>query len=71
MSSCYRQRVLLREVVLEGFKSYGRRTVVGPLDGRFTCIVGCNGAGKSVSRPGQLYLYFIGGVANLSAETMP
>ena len=37
----------LREVIVDGFKSYAQRTVIGPLDSRFTAITGLNGSGKS------------------------
>mmetsp|Transcript_66702 Transcript_66702/g.171781 ORF Transcript_66702/g.171781 Transcript_66702/m.171781 type:complete len:1221 (+) Transcript_66702:79-3741(+) len=36
----------VHEVVLENFKSYDGRVVVGPFK-KFTCVVGPNGAGKS------------------------
>ena len=37
----------LKEVVLDGFKSYAQRTVVGRFDSAFTAITGLNGTGKS------------------------
>ncbi|KAI5185365.1 structural maintenance of chromosome 2 [Nematocida homosporus] len=37
----------LQWVEIEGFKSYGERTKVGPMDKRFTAITGLNGTGKS------------------------
>lgn len=37
----------LSELVLEGFKSYTHKTVVGPLDPAFNAITGLNGTGKS------------------------
>lgn len=39
--------MFLEEVVIEGFKSYGERTSVGPMDRTFTAITGLNGTGKS------------------------
>ena len=33
--------------MLDGFKSYAKRTVVGPLDASFNAITGRNGTGKS------------------------
>ncbi|KAH0488398.1 MAG: hypothetical protein KVP17_001222 [Porospora cf. gigantea B] len=39
--------MLLREVVVEGFKSYGEKVVLGPLDAEFNAITGLNGSGKS------------------------
>ena len=35
------------EVVLDGFKSYSNRVVVGPFDEGFNAITGENGSGKS------------------------
>lgn len=35
------------EIVLEGFKSYCKRTVVGPFDEQFNAFTGRNGSGKS------------------------
>ncbi|MES1910366.1 MAG: hypothetical protein MHM6MM_002973 [Cercozoa sp. M6MM] len=37
----------IKQVVLDGFKSYSRRTVVGEFDSKFTAITGLNGSGKS------------------------
>ena len=37
----------LIEIILEGFKSHGKRTVLTDLDACFTAISGPNGSGKS------------------------
>ena len=37
----------IKEIILEGFKSYGNRTVLDQLDPEFTAITGLNGSGKS------------------------
>lgn len=37
----------IREIVLDGFKSYAMRTVIGPFDSHFSAITGLNGSGKS------------------------
>ena len=37
----------LKEVVVDGFKSYAQRTVIGRFDAAFTAITGLNGTGKS------------------------
>ena len=37
----------IREIILEGFKSYATRTVIGPWDPTFNAITGLNGSGKS------------------------
>ena len=35
------------EVILEGFKTYMNRTVIGGFDPQFNAITGLNGSGKS------------------------
>eukprot|EP00924_Labyrinthula_sp_SR-Ha-C_P012997 augustus_masked-scaffold_12-processed-gene-6.52-mRNA-1 protein AED:0.04 eAED:0.06 QI:0/-1/0/1/-1/1/1/0/1286 len=37
----------IKEIVLDGFKSYANKTVVSNLDKEFNAISGCNGSGKS------------------------
>ena len=37
----------IEQVILDGFKSYATRTVVGPFDTQFNAITGQNGTGKS------------------------
>lgn len=37
----------IKSIILDGFKSYGNRTEVGPFDNEFTAITGLNGTGKS------------------------
>jgi structural maintenance of chromosome 2 len=37
----------IQEVVIEGFKSYGQKTVVSGFDPQFNAITGLNGTGKS------------------------
>eukprot|EP00937_MAST-01D_sp_MAST-1D-sp2_P000195 g195.t1 len=37
----------IREIILDGFKSYANRTVIGPFDEGFNAICGMNGTGKS------------------------
>lgn len=39
--------MFIKEIILEGFKSYATRTVVGPFDREFNAITGYNGSGKS------------------------
>ena len=34
-------------IIMEGFKSYGRKVEIGPLDSQFNAITGLNGTGKS------------------------
>lgn len=37
----------VKKLVLDGFKSYGRRTEIEGFDREFTAITGLNGSGKS------------------------
>ena len=37
----------IKQVIIDGFKSYAKRTVCGPFDNRFNDITGLNGSGKS------------------------
>ena len=37
----------LKEIILEGFKSYAKRTVIAGFDPQFNAITGLNGSGKS------------------------
>ena len=37
----------IKQVIIDGFKSYAKRTVCGPFDNRFNAITGLNGSGKS------------------------
>src|SRR3990167_491123 len=37
----------IKEIILEGFKSYGTRTVLEEFDPEFTGVTGLNGSGKS------------------------
>lgn len=37
----------IKSVILDGFKSYGKRTEIHGFDREFTAITGLNGTGKS------------------------
>lgn len=39
--------MFIKSVILDGFKSYGKRTEVAGFDREFTAITGLNGTGKS------------------------
>lgn len=39
--------MFIDEVILDGFKSYASRTVIGKFDSKFNAITGLNGSGKS------------------------
>ncbi|EAY15855.1 SMC family, C-terminal domain containing protein [Trichomonas vaginalis G3] len=41
------ERLIVTQIVLENFKSYYGRQIVGPFNNQLTCIVGPNGSGKS------------------------
>lgn len=37
----------IKEIILNGFKSYGKKTVLTDFDSEFNAITGRNGSGKS------------------------
>lgn len=39
--------MFIKKLILDGFKSYGKRTEVDGFDKEFTAITGLNGTGKS------------------------
>ena len=53
----------IREIVLDGFKSYAKRTVVSGFDREFNAITGLNGSGKSNILDA---ICFVLGISNLS-----
>ncbi|KAI8894905.1 hypothetical protein BC833DRAFT_190008 [Globomyces pollinis-pini] len=53
----------IEEVIIEGFKSYATRTVIGKWDPRFNAITGLNGTGKSNILDS---ICFVLGITNLS-----
>lgn len=53
----------LKEIVLDGFKSYAVRTVVSGFDREFNAITGLNGSGKSNILDS---ICFVLGISNLS-----
>mmetsp|Transcript_2975 Transcript_2975/g.6539 ORF Transcript_2975/g.6539 Transcript_2975/m.6539 type:complete len:1324 (-) Transcript_2975:261-4232(-) len=50
-------RLMIRQVVLENFKSYGGRKVIGPFNKSFSSIVGPNGSGKSNTIDALLFVF--------------
>lgn len=50
-------RLMIREIVLENFKSYGGRKVIGPFHKSFSSIVGPNGSGKSNTIDALLFVF--------------
>ena len=53
----------IKEVVIDGFKSYAQRTVVSGFDESFNAITGLNGSGKSNILDS---ICFVLGISNLS-----
>jgi structural maintenance of chromosome 2 len=53
----------IREIVLEGFKSYASRTVIDGFDKHFNAITGLNGSGKSNILDS---ICFVLGISNLN-----
>ena len=39
--------MFIKEIIIDGFKSYAHRTTVGEFDPFFNAITGLNGSGKS------------------------
>jgi structural maintenance of chromosome 3 (chondroitin sulfate proteoglycan 6) len=40
-------KMFIKYIIIEGFKSYREKTVIGPLDPGQNVVLGRNGAGKS------------------------
>lgn len=53
----------IKSITLEGFKSYGKRTVIDKFDPSFNAITGLNGSGKSNILDS---ICFVLGITNLS-----
>lgn len=53
----------IKSIVLDGFKSYGRRTEIDGFDSEFNAITGLNGTGKSNILDS---ICFVLGISNLS-----
>jgi structural maintenance of chromosome 2 len=53
----------IQEVIIDGFKSYAKRTVVSGWDSQFNAITGLNGSGKSNILDA---ICFVLGISNLS-----
>mmetsp|Transcript_13427 Transcript_13427/g.38169 ORF Transcript_13427/g.38169 Transcript_13427/m.38169 type:complete len:1387 (+) Transcript_13427:62-4222(+) len=50
-------RLMIHQIVLENFKSYGGRKVIGPFNKSFSAIVGPNGSGKSNTIDAMLFVF--------------
>lgn len=55
--------MFIKQIILDGFKSYGRRVIVDGFDPEFTAITGLNGTGKSNILDS---ICFVFGITNLS-----
>jgi structural maintenance of chromosome 2 len=53
----------IHEVIIDGFKSYAKRTVISGFDPQFNAITGLNGTGKSNILDS---ICFVLGISNLS-----
>lgn len=62
-TSCVRDKMYIKQIVLEGFKSYAQRTEVAGFDPLFNAITGLNGSGKSNILDAICFLL---GITNLS-----
>lgn len=56
-------KMFIKSVILDGFKSYGKRTEINGFDPEFTAITGLNGTGKSNVLDA---ICFVLGITNLS-----
>ena len=56
-------RMHIKSMVIDGFKSYGQRTVIDGFDEAFNAITGLNGSGKSNILDAICFLL---GITNLS-----
>lgn len=56
----------VKKLVLDGFKSYGRRTEIEGFDREFTAITGLNGSGKSNILDSICFVLGISNLQNVS-----
>ncbi|KAF7459016.1 Structural maintenance of chromosomes protein [Cryptosporidium felis] len=54
---CMKPRLIIHKIVLDNFKSYGGKKVIGPFHKSFTAIVGPNGSGKSNVIDAMLFVF--------------
>lgn len=59
--------MFIKTIILDGFKSYGNRTEIGPFDSEFTAITGLNGTGKSNILDS---ICFVLGITNLTQVSL-
>jgi len=58
----------VKKLVLDGFKSYGRRTEIEGFDPEFTAITGLNGSGKSNILDSICFVLGISNLQNVSTN---
>jgi len=52
-----KSRLMIKHIILENFKSYGGRKMIGPFHKSFSSIVGPNGSGKSNTIDALLFVF--------------
>lgn len=57
----------IKKLIIDGFKSYGKRTEIDGFDKEFTAITGLNGTGKSNILDS---ICFVLGITNLTQVTL-
>ena len=60
----------LIEIILDGFKSYARRTVINGFDPQFNAITGANGSGKSNVLDSICFVLGISNLDQVRAKTL-
>ncbi|XP_030388372.1 structural maintenance of chromosomes protein 2 [Scaptodrosophila lebanonensis] len=60
----------ITKLILDGFKSYGRRTVIEGFDPEFTAITGLNGSGKSNILDAVCFVLGISNLQNVRASAL-
>lgn len=60
----------VKKLVLDGFKSYGKRTEIEGFDPEFTAITGLNGSGKSNILDSICFVLGINNLQNVSLLTL-
>lgn len=63
-------KMYIRQIVLEGFKSYAQRTEIVGFDPLFNAITGLNGSGKSNILDAICFLLGITNLAQVHAHDM-
>ena len=60
----------IKEIIIDGFKSYAKRTSVGEFDPLFTAITGLNGSGKSNILDSICFVLGINNLSQVRASTL-